>query len=105
MNRDIVIEVTYPVAPECVWRALTEPALLREWLMENNFRAETGAHCEFRMPPGPGFNGVVHCEVIEVELNRRLVYTWDGGGGWGKTAVVWTLEPCGEGTKLELEHK
>jgi uncharacterized protein YndB with AHSA1/START domain len=73
--------------------------------MENNFRAEAGAHCEFRMPPGPGFSGVVHCEVIEVELNRRLVYTWDGGGGWGKTTVVWTLEPCGAGTKLQLEHK
>jgi uncharacterized protein YndB with AHSA1/START domain len=105
MERDIVIEVTYPVAPEFVWRALTEQVLLREWLMENTFRAEVGAHCEFRMPPKPGFEGVVRCEVLEVEVNRRLVYTWDGGGSWGKTTVVWTLEPDPAGTRLQLEHR
>jgi uncharacterized protein YndB with AHSA1/START domain len=105
MERDIVIDVTYPVAPEFVWRAITEPDLLREWLMENNFRAEPGARCEFRMPPGPGFRGVVQCEVVEVQPNRRLVYTWDGGGSWGKTTLVWTLEADGAGTRLRLEHK
>src|SRR5215470_15330973 len=105
MERDIVLEVTYEAAPEFVWRALTEPDLLREWLMENNFRPEIGARCEFRMPPGPGFSGLVHCEVVEVEPCRRLVYTWDGGGAWGKTTIVWTLEPSGSGTRLRLEHR
>jgi len=105
MERDIVIEITYPASLESVWFALTDPELLREWLMDNNFRAEKGARCEFRMPPGPGFSGVVQCEVIEVELHRRLVYTWDGGGAWGKTTVVWTLEPSGSGTRLRLEHR
>jgi|SRR6185295_10676761 len=105
MERDIVIEVTYPVESEFVWRAITERDLLREWLMDNDFRAEEGARCEFRMPPMPGFSGVVQCEVIEVQVNRRLIYTWDGGGSWGKTTVVWTLEPAGAGTKLRLEHK
>ena len=104
MDRDIVLEVTYQAAPEIVWRALTEPELLGEWLMENNFRAERGARCEFRMPPAPGFSGLVLCEVIEVEPHRRLVYTWDGGGAWGKTIVAWTLEPSGSGTRLRLEH-
>jgi uncharacterized protein YndB with AHSA1/START domain len=105
MERDIVLEVEYPAAPEHVWRALTDPDLLREWLMENNFRAEVGARCEFRMPPRPGFSGVIACEVMEVEPHRRLVYTWDGGGSWGKTIVVWTLEPTGAGTRLRLEHR
>ena len=105
MNRDIVLEVTYPAAPELVWYALTDPDLLREWLMENNFRAEKGARCEFRMPPAPGFSGVVQCEVIEVETYRRLVYTWDGGGSWGKTTLTWTLEPSSTGTRLRLEHR
>jgi len=105
MEREIVLEVTYPDPPEAVWCALTQPDLLREWLMENNFRPEKGARCEFRMPPGPGFSGLVQCEVIEVELHRRLVYTWDGGGAWGKTTVAWTLEPSGSGTRLRLEHR
>src|SRR5215813_6332080 len=105
MERDIILEVTYASAPEFVWRALTEPELLREWLMENTFRAEIGARCEFRMPARPGFSGVVLCEVLEVEPNRRLAYTWDGGSGWGKTTVVWTLEPSGSGTRLRLEHR
>ena len=105
MKRDIVLDVTYAAPPESVWCALTEPALLREWLMENNFRAEKGARCEFRMPPGPGFSGLVQCEVIEVEPHRRLVYTWDGGSAWGKTTLTWTLEPSGSGTRLRLEHR
>jgi uncharacterized protein YndB with AHSA1/START domain len=105
MERDIVLEVTYDSAPEYVWRALTDPDLLREWLMENNFRAEIGALCEFRMPPGPGFSGLIRCEVTEVEPYCRLVYTWDGGGAWGKTTIVWTLEPAGSGTRLRLEHR
>src|SRR5947209_632169 len=105
MNRDIVLEVTYAVAPQFVWRALTDPALLREWLMDNDFRAEVGARCEFRMPPKPGFSGVVRCEVMEVDPPRRLVYTWDGGGSWGKTIVAWTLEQEAGGTRLRLEHK
>jgi uncharacterized protein YndB with AHSA1/START domain len=105
MERDIVVEVAYAAPPESVWCALTEPELLREWLMENNFRAEKGARCEFRMPPGPGFSGMVQCEVIEVEPHRRLVYTWDGGGPWGKTTLTWTLEPSGSGTRLRLEHR
>jgi uncharacterized protein YndB with AHSA1/START domain len=105
MERDIVIEVTYPVAPEFVWRAITDASLLREWLMENDFRPEVGARCQFRMKPMPGFDGIVHCEVLEVERNRRLVYSWDGGGSWGKTTLVWTLEPSGAGTRLQLEHR
>jgi uncharacterized protein YndB with AHSA1/START domain len=105
MERDLVIEVQYPAAPHLVWRAITEPALLREWLMDNNFHAEAGARCEFRMPPKPGFNGVVQCEVLEVDPPRRLVYTWDGGGSWGKTTLVWTLELEGAGTRLRLEHR
>src|SRR5690242_19271534 len=105
MERDIVLEVSYPAAPEFVWRALTEPELLREWLMDNDFRAAVGVRCKFRMPAQPGFSGRIECEVLEVVPNRRLVYTWDGGGSWGKTTVWWTLDADGTGTHLKLEHR
>jgi uncharacterized protein YndB with AHSA1/START domain len=105
MNRDIVLEVTYQAPVELVWHAITEPALLKEWLMDNDFSAVAGARCHFRMKPQPGFAGLIQCEVLEVQECRRLVYTWDGGGAWGKTTLTWTLERAGAGTKLRLEHR
>jgi uncharacterized protein YndB with AHSA1/START domain len=105
MNRDIVLEVTYPAPVESVWRAITDSVLLKEWLMDNDFAAVTGTKCQFRMKPQPGFAGVIDCEVLEVEPHRRLVYTWDGGGSWGKTLLTWTLEVTAAGTKLTLEHR
>ena len=105
MNHDIVLEVTYQAPVELVWHAITEPALLKEWLMDNDFSAVAGARCQFRMKPQPGFAGLIQCEVLEVQEYRRLVYTWDGGGAWGKTTLTWTLECAGAGTKLRLEHR
>jgi uncharacterized protein YndB with AHSA1/START domain len=105
MKRDIVLECVYPAPIECVWRAITDSALLQEWLMENDFQPVVGTRCQFRMKPGPGFSGVIQCEVLEVREPSRLVYTWRGGGSWGKTTLTWTLTPCSNGTKLELEHR
>jgi uncharacterized protein YndB with AHSA1/START domain len=105
MKRDLVLEAFYAETPELVWRALTEPALLGEWLMENDFSPVVGAKCIFRMKPMPGFDGNIRCEVIEVEPPRRLVYTWEGGSDWGKTTIVWSLYPDSGGTRLRLEHR
>jgi uncharacterized protein YndB with AHSA1/START domain len=108
--RDIVHEVTYPQPPERVWRALTEPALLRQWLMETTFReAKPGHRFRFTAKPMPGWNGITECEVLEVQPLRKLSYTWAGSDNQGKpyppTTVTWTLTPApGGGTKLRLEH-
>ena len=105
MKRDLVLKEVYAAPPALVWRALTDPALLKEWLMDNDFSPVVGARCRFRMKPQPGFSGVVNCEVLEVDEPRRLVYTWHGGGRWGKTTVAWTLKPTAAGTELTLEHR
>jgi len=105
MSRELVIEVIYPQPPELVWRALTDPTVLKEWLMDNDFQPVAGARCQFRMKPQPGFSGVIQCEVLQVEKPRLLVYTWDGGGPFGKTTLSWTLEPLPNGTRLTLEHR
>ena len=103
--RGIRREVVYPHPPERVWRALTDPAVLATWLMESDIEPRVGHRFTFRTKPGPGFDGIVHCEVLEADPPRRLVYTW--GGGPTKehpTRVEWTLTPEGSGTRLLLEH-
>jgi uncharacterized protein YndB with AHSA1/START domain len=108
----IVVEYQIKRPPAAVWRALTEPQLLARWLMENDIRAEVGHRFTFRAPPIPGWDGVVQCQVLEVDAPRRLRYSWRGGSddlqGYGTridTIVTWTLSPTeGEGTLLRLEH-
>ena len=100
--RSIVHEVVYPHPVERVWRALTDPAALSAWLMENDFQPRVGHRFQFRTTPTRGFDGIVRCEVLEVDEPRRLVYSWEGGGM--DTRVTWTLEPRGGSTRLRLEH-
>jgi uncharacterized protein YndB with AHSA1/START domain len=117
MNRDpnagsITIDYDLPRPPATVWRTLTEPALLAGWLMENDIRPVVGHHFNFRAPAGPGWDGVVHCEVLAVEPNRLLSYTWrsgpdqpEGAPGRLETVVTWTLSPSDTGgTRLRLAH-
>jgi uncharacterized protein YndB with AHSA1/START domain len=111
-SQSIVVDYELSVPPEKVWRALTEPELLGRWLMENDIKAEVGHRFTFRAQPVPGWDGVVHCEVLEVQPHERLSYTWRGGSdeveGYGApldTVVTWTLAPLpGGGTRLHLEH-
>lgn len=111
-KQSIIVEYDLPDAPKKVWRALTEPKLLEAWLMSNNIRAEVGHRFQFKAQPVPGWDGTVHCEVLEVLPERRLVYSWRGGAqkldGYGHeldTVVAWELTPTANGgTRLRLEH-
>ena len=103
--RGIHREVTYRHPPERVWRALTDPKVLESWLMPNDIAPRVGHRFTFRTKPAPGFDGIVHCEVLEVDPPRRLVYTWAGGPTKAKpTTVTWTLDRVGDGTRLTLDH-
>jgi uncharacterized protein YndB with AHSA1/START domain len=111
MERNIVHKWYYDHSPEVVWKYLTDPELLKEWLMENNFRPELGYKFRFRTRSkiNLGFDGNIYCEVLEIVPARKLSYTWVGGPGNGKitldSVVTWTLTPKGSGTELLLEHK
>jgi uncharacterized protein YndB with AHSA1/START domain len=89
-----------------VWRALTEPALIAEWLMENDFKPEMGHRFTLRTDPAPGFDGVVRCEVLAIEPPRRMRWSWRGGPI--DTEVTFSLAPrevAGRrGTRLTVEH-
>src|SRR5580704_7393788 len=67
-------EISYP--PEKIWRALTQPHLIEEWLMKNDFKPVVDHRFNLRADPQPGWNGIVDCEVLVVEPNKTLSYTW-----------------------------
>jgi uncharacterized protein YndB with AHSA1/START domain len=101
-TRSLVIEREMPHPPEKIWRALTEGALITEWLMENDFQPIVGHKFNFRATPVPNWNGVIDCEVLVIEPNKQLSYTW-GSMGMG-SVVCWTLTPTKTGTLVRIEH-
>jgi uncharacterized protein YndB with AHSA1/START domain len=102
-TRTLVVERVVPHPPEKVWRALTQTALLEDWLMKNDFKPTVGAKFAFRTQPMPHWNGVVDCEVLAVEPHQRLSYSWNAAGGL-QTTVTWTLTAVEGGTRLRLEQ-
>jgi uncharacterized protein YndB with AHSA1/START domain len=103
VNRSLVLERTVPHAPEKVWRALTERALIADWLMPNDFEPVVGRRFAFRSEPAGGWSGIVESEVLEIEAPRRLVYRWASDGGLD-TVVAWTLEAEPGGTRIRIEQ-
>jgi uncharacterized protein YndB with AHSA1/START domain len=107
-TRSIVVERVMHHTPEKVWRALTQGPLIEEWLMKNDFRPVVGHKFNFRAKPMPQWNGVVDCEVLIVEPNKRLSYSWNASGDEAanglKTIVTWTLTPADGGTHIRMEQ-
>ena len=96
-TRSVVIERDVPFAPEKIWRALTQPHLIAEWLMQNDFALEQGRSFTLR-----GDWGSVDCKVLAIEPNRSLSYSWDAMGL--ESTVLWTLTPTATGTHLRMEQ-
>ncbi|WP_219471810.1 SRPBCC family protein [Nonomuraea rhizosphaerae] len=92
--------------PAKVWRALTEPELVARWLMPNDFQAVVGHRFTFTTKPveSTGFEGVVHCQVLELEPEKLLRISWSDGRNADWT-VTWRLEGEGRGTRLFLDHE
>lgn len=87
--------------PDKVWRALTDPELLGEWLLPAvGFGLHPGASFTFKAPPQPGWDGVVQCRVLEIEADRKLSYAWVVGDI--DTVVTFTLTPTASGTRLAI---
>jgi uncharacterized protein YndB with AHSA1/START domain len=95
-----------PHAPEKIWRALTQAPLIAEWLMQNDFKPAPGHRFNLRTQAHGDWNGVIDCEVLTLEPNRALSYTWESGNGPLRvtSVVTWTLTPTGTGTHLRMEQ-
>ena len=101
-TRSVVVEREFPVAAEKLWRALTQPHLIEEWLMQNDFLPVVGHRFNLRRNPRPDVNIVVDCQVLVVEPNKTLSYTWSAFDL--ESVVTWTLTPTSTGTHLRMEQ-
>jgi uncharacterized protein YndB with AHSA1/START domain len=101
-TRSVVVEREFSFPPEMIWRALTQPHLIEEWLMKNDFMPIVGHRFNLRSTPRPDVNIVLDCQVLVVEPNKTLSYSW--GGLDLESVVTWTLTPTSTGTHLRMEH-
>jgi uncharacterized protein YndB with AHSA1/START domain len=101
-TRSVVIEKELPHPREKIWRALTEGSLLQEWLMDNDLQPVVGHKFHFRNKPMPHWDGVIDSEVLVVEPNQKLSYSWNALGL--ESVVVWTLVPTSGGTLVRMEQ-
>lgn len=96
-TKTLNVERELPHPAEKIWRALTQAPLIEEWLMKNDFQPVVGHRFDLRADWG-----VVDCEVLAVEPNKTLSYTWEAMGL--KSVVTWTLTPTSTGTHLHMEQ-
>ena len=100
-GQSLSLDFDLPHPPQKVWRALTDPALLTEWLLPViDLRLEPGAAFTFRTQPYPNWDGTVSCRMLEIEPERKLSYTWSVP--FLETVVTFTLTPTPSGTRLSI---
>src|SRR5262245_27643116 len=100
-SESLSFEFDLPHAPEKVWRALTDPALLAEWLLPViDLKLTPGAAFSLQTQPYPDWDGTVRCRFVEIDPHRKLSYTWSVP--FLDTVVTFTLTPTASGTRLSL---
>ena len=101
-RRSVVIERELAASPEKLWRALTQPHLLEEWLMKSDFKPVEGHRFTLRNEPKPEVKVTIEGEVLQIEENKTLSYSWRAYGL--DTVVTFTLTPTENGTRLRMEQ-
>ncbi len=105
MKEQVKLSIFYPHAPEKVWQALTDCRILSTWMMENDFEPHLGHKFKFASNFIAGIKTIIHCEVVEIDKPKRLVYTWQDNVTSEPSLVIWTLTPIDGGTQLQLKHQ
>src|SRR5208282_82234 len=109
---NIVVEEVLAHAPETIWKTLTSGEHIDRWLMKSTgFEPVEGTRFTLQTTPAGAWDGVIHCEGLEVTPNERLSYSWRGGhdgnaqyGSRLDTIVTFTLTKVDGGTRLHLMH-
>ena len=102
--RKMVVEREFAHPPRKLWQALTQPHLIAEWLMKNDFVPAVG----HRFNLTGDWGGTLDCEVLEIEPEETLSYTWNFAHNDPafdlKSVVTFTLAAAGDGTRLRVEQ-
>lgn len=101
-TRTVIVEREIGQPAEKIWRALTQPHLIEEWLMKSDFKPVEGHRFQLSKQPMPDVNVVIDCKVLEVEPEKTLRYTWAAYGT--DTVVTFTLTPTATGTVMRVEQ-
>ena len=106
-TKSLSFEYDLQHSPEKVWRALTDPELLAEWLLPViDLELEPGAEFTLMAEPQPGWDGIVNCRLLEIETHRKLSYAWVVGEAGSEffidTRVTFTLQPTQSGVRLSI---
>jgi uncharacterized protein YndB with AHSA1/START domain len=100
-TKTLAMEFDLKHPPQKVWRALTDPVLLTEWLLPVfDLELAKGAAFTFKTEPHPGWDGVVNCKILEIDEPRKISYAW--AVPFLDTVVTFTLAPTAAGTRLSL---
>jgi uncharacterized protein YndB with AHSA1/START domain len=111
-TQDIIVDEVFPHALETIWKTLTSGELIGRWIMPpTGFQPVVGTHFTFQTTAAGAWDGTIHCQVLEVKPNERIIYAWKGGHeanvGYGSrldTVVSLTLSRVENGTRLRLVH-
>jgi uncharacterized protein YndB with AHSA1/START domain len=112
-SQEIIVDEVFPHTLDVIWKTLTTPTRMVRWLkMEpRGFEPKVGTRFTYQTTPAGEWDGVIHCQVLEVTPNQRLAYAWKGGHegniGYGSrldTVVTFTLSAVEAGTRVRLVH-
>ena len=112
-TKDIVVDEVFPHAPETIWKALTTGELIARWIEMTpiGFEPVKGKPFTFQTRGAGAWDGVIHCQVLEVAPNERFAFAWKGGHaanlGYGSpldTVVTFILSKVENGTRLRVVH-
>ena len=111
---DLLVSVDrlLPAPPEVVFGALTDPAMFAQWIgpdgsvvTVDELTLALGGRLAFRiLIPGMDVEFSIYGYYEEIDPPNRLVHSWAVEGEDEISTVVFTLEPRGTSTHLELTH-
>ena len=101
---DIRVSREYDVDASELWDAVATSDGLSSWLMPNDFAPVVGHRFTFQdTPRRPVYDGVILCEVLEIDAPRLLRISWAGGPI--STEVTFTVEELAAGrSRLTVEQ-
>ncbi|KMT63416.1 ArsR family transcriptional regulator [Listeria sp. SHR_NRA_18] len=103
MKPDVSLDFQFTSSVEKVWHALTDSDMLAKWIWNNDFKAVVGHKFQFRAEPSEWWDGIVDCEVLNIDEPNSITYTWASAGE--TTTVTWTLTKNADDTvQLKLDQ-